>query len=249
MAQADVLYTARLGLETIERGRDNLIKCPVYRDGALVAPSAGTVTVYNASGTAIVDAASVTVSGSVAEYTITAATVASESFGDGWAVEWALTLASLPVNFRTDAALVRRQLFPSITDADLFRRLPSLDPSGNAPITSSANYQDRLDESWDMIVRRLLAEGVLPWVVTDAAAFREAHITLALSLILRDLAVRTEGSGYYAEEAREYRQEYEKAWRGARYRVDRNDDGIPDDLDRSSTAPTVWMGAGAKWLI
>ena len=67
MSSTDTQYTARFSLpELIERGRDELIKCMVYLSGALVAPSSGTVTVRNASGDVVINAASATITGSVA---------------------------------------------------------------------------------------------------------------------------------------------------------------------------------------
>ena len=74
----DVLYTARLvGPTLIERGRDTPIACPVYRDGALVAPSVGTVSIFDSAGVSVVSAAPAPVRGSIAGYTVAAATTSS----------------------------------------------------------------------------------------------------------------------------------------------------------------------------
>ena len=95
MSSTDTLYTARfLSPEYVERDRANLIKCRVYRDGALSAPTSGTVTVYNGSGTEVVDAASVTITGDVAEYSIGAVTLAAEELEEAWLFEWALVMAT-----------------------------------------------------------------------------------------------------------------------------------------------------------
>ena len=66
MSSTDTTYTARFMLpDLIERGRNEVIKCQVYHNGALVAPSSGTVSVYDPSNTAKVDGASVTIASSV----------------------------------------------------------------------------------------------------------------------------------------------------------------------------------------
>lgn len=248
MAYADTSYAARLGLEQIEKGRANVIKCPVYRSGALVAPSSGSVTIFDAAGSEVVSAGSVSISGSVAQYTVASAVVAASALGDGWAVEWALSMPDSTVHtFRTDAALVRRMLYPTVSDIDLFARLPALDPTGTAPITAAADYQNRLDEAWRIIVRRLCTDGHLPWLVTDAHAFRESHIALTLHLVMRDLAIRSAGGDYYADQATAYRTEYELAYRGTRIRLDRDEDGTPETT-RKAAAPIVWMGGGPRWL-
>jgi hypothetical protein len=47
---AATLYSARLiGPEIIEAGMDNVVTCPVYRDGALVVPTVYTLTVWNSA--------------------------------------------------------------------------------------------------------------------------------------------------------------------------------------------------------
>lgn len=250
MADADTRYAARLALEQIERGRANLVKCPVYRSGALAAPSAGTVTLYDPAGVAVVNAALVTVTASVAEYSIASAVVSSYSYGDGWGIEWALTMPDGVVHtFRTDAAIVRRMLYPVVSDIDLFDRIPALDPADSAPITSATTYQDRLDEAWRMLLRRLQTDGHLPWLVVDSHALREVHLALTMHLIFRDLATRGGGADYYADEAMRWGQEYAAAYRNARLRVDRDDDGAPDSTDRKPAAPVVWYGGRARaWL-
>jgi hypothetical protein len=51
MSSSDTLYAARFIVpEALERGRNNLIKCPVYRFGALVAPVSGTVRIQRETG-------------------------------------------------------------------------------------------------------------------------------------------------------------------------------------------------------
>lgn len=249
MAFADTLYAPRLGLEQIERGRTNTLKCPVYRDGVVVAPSAASFTLYNPAGTAVVSAAAGSIVSSVAQYALTSATVSSYSYGDGWAVEWTLAMPdSVAHTFRTDAALVRRSLYPVVSDVELFARVPGLSPSAAAPLTRATTYQDRIDEAWRMLTRRLLIEGHLPWLTTDAHAFREAHLCLSLSLVFRDLATRTEqADGLFASEAQRYAEAYEAAYRTTRIRVDRDEDGAPDSTTRKPAASVVWFGGGAPW--
>ena len=71
----DRTYQVRFPLPSLlERGIDTTIKAPVYQAGALVAPSAGTVTIYDETNTAKVSAAAVTIAGSEATYTVTAGT-------------------------------------------------------------------------------------------------------------------------------------------------------------------------------
>ena len=189
MSSDDVLYSARFMYSTlIERGRDNLIKCAAYRDGALAAPASGTVTVYDGSGGSVVSAA-VSITASVAGYTVTDATTASLSLDDDWRVEWALLMPDGVVHtFRNDAALVRRALYPVVTDADLYRRVSSLDPSGNTPLSSISTFQSSIDEAWTAIQHRLSQAGNRPNLVISPSALREAHLLLVLTMIFEDFS-------------------------------------------------------------
>lgn len=241
MAVGDTLYSARVTLETIERGRANVLRCPVYRDGALAAPSSGTVTVRDRAGTALVSAAAVTVTASVATYSLASATVASSDYGDGWTIEWALVMPDAVTHtFRQDAALVRIQLYPVLTDADLIRRVPALDPSGTSPITRRTDYQDTIDEAWQVIVRRLRDEGTVPWWLADPEAMRESHMQLVLQMIFADLALRAPSAESYAVRADEYRREYHRAWSAMQVRIQRDAETVPGRRRRAAS-PTVWL--------
>jgi hypothetical protein len=231
--------TARFLLpDQLERGRPNALSCPVWQDAALVAPSSGTVTIYDGGGAVLVSAAAVTVTGSIATYSyIPAATI---PYGEGWRVEWSLVIAGVTHVFRNDGALVRVVLHSPITDADLFRRVSALDPAGAAPISSVADYQDFLDEAHAVIQLRLITNGNRPNLILSPSALREAYITLALALIFGDFETRL--SETYAERASEYRRQYERAWGELRFTYAATDEAEGgSSLRRRSASPTVWL--------
>ena len=161
----DRTYQVRFPLPSLlERGIDTVIKAPVYQAGALVAPSAGTVTIYDETNTARVSAAAVTITDSVATYTVTAGTTSGLTLADGWRVEWSLTVSGGTVRAVNEASLVRQIVRPMISDVDIFRRVPALDPSSASVITSESNYQDYIDEANTEIQLRLISAGRRPWV-------------------------------------------------------------------------------------
>lgn len=246
MSSDDTLYSARFTLPTfIERGRDNVIKCAVYRDGALVAPSSGTVTVYDEDRAAVVSAAAVTVSGSVAQYTVTDATTTGVSLDDGWQVEWALAMPDgVTHTFRNDGALVRAALYPVLTDADLYRRVSSLDPSGSDVITNATTYQDYRDETWTAVQLRLIALGNRPNLVISPTALREAHLLLTLAYIFEDLSTRLNEA--YEGRAEMYRRHYDQEFKRLSFKYDVDDDGQADAGSRRNAYPTVWAGSGVR---
>src|SRR3990167_3168203 len=96
MSAAEVLYSFAVPYPNIlERQRQHILKMPAYRDGALIAPTAAgsSLTLYKPGGDELVDAAAVTVTNSVAQYTLAAATLSSSiAFGDGYTEVWTLVM-------------------------------------------------------------------------------------------------------------------------------------------------------------
>lgn len=234
--------TARfLTPDYLVQGRDNALSCPLWQSGALVAPSSGTVSIYDPSNTAIVNAAAVTVAGSIATYTVPAATLpASLSRGMGWRVEWTLTVASVSTVYRNSAGLVRSLLAPVITDADLFRRESGLNPTGAAPISSLSTFQDKIDEAWVTLHGRLAGKGNLPHLIMEPTTLREVHLFLTLHLIFQDF--RTRLNETWKEKADEYEEKADKRWSELAFEYDSSDSGQSDGRRKRSASPTLWLG-------
>ena len=239
MSAADTLYSAQFrSPELLERGRDNAITCPVYRLGALVAPTSGTVSVYRADQTAVVNAQAVTISGSIARYTVPSASLASLQYEEGWLVEWSLAMPDgVTHTFRRDGALVRRRLYPVVSDADLLRRHSDLTQL-RAPSVSS--YQDYIDEAWAVIENRLITTGKRPWLVMSASAFRDAHMALTLHLVWLDYATSAGDSSRYQQLADHYGRGYEEAWSRLTFAYDETDENKVSER-RTGGAPTLWL--------
>lgn len=249
MASTDTLYAGRAELiEMIERARDNLLRQPMYDAGALVAPSSGTITITDATNTAIVSAAAVTIASSEARYTLLAAVVPSTlQLGEGWRIEWSLVMPDGTTRLvRRDAALVRTRLLPPATWADVFRREPGLDPSTAHPIHSLtlAQLDPFLDEAWVQIEGRLLAAGRRPWLVISPQALREVLIVGTLTYLYRYFATRLKPA--YAEIADMYARQYETEWSRIRLAYDADDDGQADGgavPHRVGPSGSVWLGS------
>lgn len=236
--------TARFLLsDYLVREQDNALSCPLWADGALVAPTqaGSTVSVYDSSNTAVVSGAAVTVTGNVATYTVSAATLPSTlSLGMGWRVEWSLVVSGVTTVYRNSAGLVRSRLAPVVTDADLFRRESSLNPSGSAPLSSLTDFQDYLDEAWVTLVGKLVGKGNLPHLIMEPSALREPHLYLTLHLVFEDF--RTRLNETHVEKAKDYLARFEKAWDGLAFEYDTSDSGQSDGRRKRSANPTVWLG-------
>ena len=224
----------------LERARDSYLDLEVYDDGALAAPSSGTISIYNQAGTAIVDGASVTITGSKANYTLAAATVAAESFGDSWRVEWSLVMPDTETHlFRQDAALVRVRLAPVIADADLLARHSDL--NAYLPSSSSTGWEVWILEAWREVVARLEMKGRRPYLVISPEALRPVHLFTALAIICRDLSGGGDEDNKWARLAEHYGHDAESAWASLNFIYDEDDSGAEDSSGRTSGTPSVWL--------
>ena len=101
----------------LERARQQIVTMPAYRDGALVTPSGGNYTLYNASNTVVTTGAVNPAVGGITNYTVTAAVIPSTlELGERWREEWALTMPDSTVRtVRRGAGLVLRLLYPVVS--------------------------------------------------------------------------------------------------------------------------------------
>ena len=224
----------------IERARDTFLEIEVYDDGSISAPSSGTISVYNAAGTAVVDAQSVTIASSKANYTITAATVASESFGDDWRVEWTLVMGDTNTYlFRQDAALVRVRLAPVIADADLTARYPDLGSYLDSSLTS---WEGFILEAWWDVVGRLESMGRRPYLIVSPEALRPVHLHTTLGLICRSLAGSGDPDNKWHFLADMHERKAEEAWATTTLKYDSDDDGDGEGERVGATVLTFLAG-------
>lgn len=241
MSGSETLYTARLvGPEMIEAGRDNVVTCPVYRDGALVTPSAGTLSIWTGAN-AVISAGVVTFPGGVATATIAASALSGQQPSDGWRFEWALTVASVVRTFCRDGSLVYRRLYPVVTDADLLRAHTDL--TARRPSTESS-YQDYLDEAWARIESRLVNTGKRPWLVMSPSALRDVHQYETLAMIFADFATGGSTSAEW-ELMQHYERKASDAWAILTYpqREPTTGQATAAPGTRTPAIPTTWAGS------
>jgi hypothetical protein len=167
------------------------------------------------------------------------ADTSDNEFSDGWRVEWELVIAGETYRFVNDAALVRTRLYPTITDADLVRRVSALDPGSSTVITTNQTYQDAIDEADVELQLRLIERGERPWMVATPSALRQVWLALAIAIVFENLSSRNDA---YRETAAAWRQRYEDAYGKATLRYDRDQDGQADSHEREGLKrPVVWL--------
>lgn len=242
---SETIYTARLrGPHVIERGRDSFLTCPVYTGGAIVAPTGGTVTIYDNDYTVIVSAAAVVISGSIAGYTVTAATTSGRTLQEGWLVEWSLTLSGATEVFSNTAHLVRKKLRPTVTLDDLYKRHTVLDPSKTATCIHSmsvAELQGKVDAAFEEVESEIYGMGQYPSKIPDPSSIRRLHLAKSLVLVFEDLSTRLNES--YKEIAATHRTEALEAMRTLRWNPERGDD-VPtpnNDVRRGALPGAVYL--------
>lgn len=227
---AETLYTWRcLWTDVLQWQRPNVVSAPLYRDGTIVAPSSGTFTLRDPNGTNVVDAAAVTITGSIATYTVLAAVLPSTaSLGEGWMEIWDLVVSG--VHYTTDrpAALCRVPLVPVITDADLLLEHPDLVAWRPAAETS---FQKAIDASWAELMGRLSAEGRLSYIMKPAAAFRQWHLYTTLGRIFVGWS-KSQARGNWMELSKFYQDKANTEWGRITVQLDRDQNGIIDDTSR-----------------
>lgn len=244
MSAAETLYTVRFPFPNLyERERAQPVSAPVYRNGALVAPASGTFSLYKPDGTALVPAAAVVVTGSVATYTVPAATLPSTltPLGDGWREEWALlfsgeTSARL---WRRTAALVRRAPFPTVTDADMVALYPDIATQlGNI----GTSFQAQIDAAWGRILRTLLRRGMASYLIVDQDSLHDWLENETLAAIYRSF-FRGSGTERWKVLWDDHAARATAAATTAAPQIDTNHDGKADDTSRTAVGIPIHPNA------
>jgi hypothetical protein len=247
---AETLYTFRtLAPDVLVRSRACKVSMEVRRSGALVAPTqaGSTFTLVDPAGTIIVNAAAVTVTASVATYTIPSGSLPSTlTLGEGYQERWALVLTDRTETIDREASLCIRPLPLTVSDADISGRYSQLARHLPAGETS---WQGKIDLAWRTILRRLSSEGHPTYAIKSADQLYEPTLQLTLSYIFRDLAMaqRSGDGGPWSEMARSAESAYERAYGSMTFRTDDDLDGLVDDpAKRRGTAIVVVPGGAPQ---
>lgn len=246
----DTAYTARFELpELIERGASNTLRCAMYRDGDLVAPTgvdAVVVQLFDASGTLVLEAnegttPAVAITDTVATYVYVAPTTLQ--LGEGYRLVWTLGMPDGRTHtVENDAAVVRHRLLCPVSSVDLYRRMPSLDPSRPGNITGAVtdDYQTALDDAWLYVQRRLIELGNRPNLILGAHALREATLMRWLHVIFEGLSAGRNNAAYMASADR-YAREFDLAFGRALLHIRYGDVDEYDPKKARSAVGTYWL--------
>ena len=229
MSRSETIYTPRFPYqEVLQRGRAQVTTITVYLDGAVVPETSGTVDIYRPDGSLLVSAGVV----AAGSYSVTPA--ATEPLGEGYRIEWHLLMPDTVIHtFTRDCAVSLVRLYPVVTDQDLIDLYPDL--ASERPPTATS-WQPQLDEAWAVILDRLSAEGVLPYLVVTPNALRQIHKHSTLAMIYAYLWRNT------SSESRKtqwdyHREEHAAAW--ARLTLKTSDGDGNSNSERRRPVPSV----------
>ena len=225
----------------IERGKAQILSLPVHDGGVRVTPIDGTWILFNPSG---VEALTSPVS-NLGSNDVALSSVQTEdlALGEGWTEEWILAMSvTETVTLRREAALVRRLLYPVVTDADLERVHPGL--SAYLP-GSQTSWENQRDEAFDQIQSRLLGKGTRPNLITGSWALRNVHLYWSLLLIAELL--RVESSGRWGQLVVDWCARAEAEWNAVTFQYDPDDDGTSAEDDAPAVPPLYLCDVPGDW--
>ena len=227
MPSTEAIYAARIAYpQYLERGRQQVVALPVYTDGGLAAPSSGTYTLQGLSEEVVATGA-IAVVGSIAQFTLEATDLPDTTLlGQGYVELWALVMPDGTTRtFRRDAVVVRRALYPVLTDADLDAVYSDL---ARMRASALSSWQTFRDEAWKRILGRLESQGNLPNLIMTPWSLREVHLDLTLYLIALDQ--RRGNAEKWAHLAEHHKREFELGWRRLNFKeADPNTDTARTD--------------------
>ncbi len=231
------------------RGRAQTASLALYRDGAVVAPTASgsTFAFYGPAGEVVIAPTPVTVASSVATYPILATELPSTlSLGRGYYEIWHLILPDgTRRDYRRDVSLVLYAVYPVVSDTDILAVYSDLNRQRASGVST---FQGAIDEAWRRILGRLEGQGVFPEHIVTDWSLREVHLELTLHLLCLDYA-RAQG-GRWGELAERHKKEFELAWARLRFVKATADSAAPDGDDlRSANKGVTLMNASpsTRW--
>jgi hypothetical protein len=239
---SDTPYAPQIKVpELLERGKSQLSELPIYRNGALVAPTNVTYTLLAPDGTKLIDDAAATYPGNIPQYTHATNLLDDQQLGEGYIQEWNVTIGGRVYTFRRMCAVVLRRLYPVVSDADLtstFSQLEDLRPS------SLSSYQTYIDEAWYTMIQRMRNEGGgLEYLVMSPEAFRSAHQNLALYYIFRDFhSSLGQSNGRFLDLSTEMYNQYKSEWKQINFVYDHSHKGSSDSPNtRVAKQPVIYL--------
>lgn len=242
------IYSPRIRIhEVLERNRACTIDLPVYRDNALVSPTAAYLRLTDPDGADVIARTAVSILANVATYNLSASELPGTlRLSDGYMQFWELTINSVIHTFKKPSAICLSALYPVISDLDLeaeYSDLASIRPS-----SLGSSYQTYIDEAWVQLIQRIRDLGNIEYLIMSPQSLRAAHKNLTFYLIFKDMDSSGLGEGRYLDLARTHRKEMEFDFKRLSFKYDLNQDGRTDnDNHRRAALGVIYTSAPPVW--
>ena len=239
------IFTASIRtVELLQREASNFTDLKIYRDGAQIVPTSCTYTLRKPSGSSNVvqnAAATVDADGTCSYTHPSNHFPASIELGEGYIQEWHAVIATKTYIFRRTAALCRRRLYPTVTDADLEAEYQDLANLRPATLTS---YQQYIDSSWREMLRRMRSTGAgYEYLILSPESLHDCLMHLTLYKIWRDMHSSLMGAeGRYMDLANDHWRQYQACYDSVKWVYSESNDLTASDPDRRTKGqPVVYL--------
>lgn len=232
MAGAETTYVvATSSAVVLERGRAQVSRLRVERDGVTVAPTASgsSYALISPAGVELSDA-TVTINGDdIAEVTIPALDLPSTlGYGLGYSERWTLVLDGVARSYRRGAVLARFELAPPVSQADLVAgEYPDLVQSLG---DYAADLQEIMDGAWGECLRWLWRQATPAQILVEPSDVFDWYRHEVLSRVFKS-QFAGRGNNDRARTLWDYHREAAAAAKAAlKPIVDRDHSGVQDSL-------------------
>ena len=219
-----------------QRGIDNVLSVEVYSSDAnsILIPTAATITIYDGSDK-LVDNLAAT-AGAATSYTWLAAATTDRPLTDELLLVWQLTIDGTVHTVSQPGYLVRRKIYPVITDHDLRNYHTELADFRDPDF---ASFADQRNEAWVNIQKTLIERGRFQHLILDPWTLRTIHIYETFKIIFRD-AAQSIGDDRYQVLTEEYSDLCSQEWGRVNFRYDSDEDGYVEDTYMSAS-PVIYL--------
>lgn len=208
----------------VQQARAETLDCPLYdARGQASQVAAGTYSLLDPDGTAVVDAAAVTVTSGVATYALGAAFAdAYDVPQQPWRERWVLDGRT----FEREVHVCRVAPVAHVSTEDLFRMHPTWRRQLPASRTS---YNEPIEDAWNELVGRLLGDGLLPQRALNWWSLGTVHKYWAASIVCRDFATDNPADSRWDRLAEAYwKRSQEELEQRTKVQRDSDEDGVAD---------------------
>jgi hypothetical protein len=224
--------------DCVQRDIGGTLTCPVYRNGALVAPTqaGSTFSLRKKDGTLLVDGAAVTVASSIATYALAAATIADEPYSAGYRAEWKLIISGVTYNFRNEVYIVRYAPALPISDRNLLGRHTNL--ARFLAGTGRTTFQTDIETAWTELQRWLIQKGNRINLIVQSTDLVDLLRVWTMKNILFD--VKSSANGAQFNDLYEEYVEELKGLKNVNFAYAPDDDTQPE-TQRRAAEPTTFL--------